>query len=101
MGASSPLKAFLGEDAPPPSEHLLSLLAGTSLHEAHEGLSGSRVFHVERNGIPVSYLKIAQQNSADDLQPELARLLVAERLSGRRSAGDVETKQGWVTFLIK
>jgi kanamycin kinase/aminoglycoside 3'-phosphotransferase-2 len=76
MGDSSPLTSIMGEDAPPPpSDHLLSLLAGTSLHETHEGHSGSRVFRVERNGQPVSYLKIARREGADDLQPELARLL--------------------------
>jgi aminoglycoside phosphotransferase len=80
MGASSALKTQLG-NAPLPSDYLLSLLAGTSLHETHEGLSGSRVFRVQRDGSSIAYLKIAQEGSADDLQPELARLLWLNNLS--------------------
>ena len=54
---------------------LKARLADAALYETHEGFSGSQVFRVEYNHQPVAYLKIARRGTADDLQPELARLL--------------------------
>ena len=54
---------------------LQARLQDAAIEEIHEGMSGTRIFRLERDGQPDQYLKIAERHSEQDLYAEVSRLL--------------------------
>ena len=54
---------------------LQTLLQDAAIEESNEGMSGTSVFHLERQGQPDQYLKIAERHSEQDLYAEVSRLI--------------------------
>lgn len=54
---------------------LQTLIGDAAIEQNQEGMSGAGVFHIERQGEPDQYLKIAERHSEQDLYPEVSRLL--------------------------
>lgn len=61
-------------------------LQDTAIQEVNEGQSGTHVFHLDKPGQPDYYLKIATRGSAQDMYPEVSRLIW---LKGRLPVPDV------------